>query len=169
MCQASVVNAYISCRMYINARYCTSTRILFARSRRRSGAYIFFDSLCLLPWHSEARKYPVEYHARSCNRSRLEYSSRERHSLVLRQCQFSKTSIGYVGDATPRRENCQEGDGVYDNEFLGDSITRRWNSIGICCERERLFFETMHLPFASPCVMQNLSRAITFCAKCINI
>lgn len=76
----------------------------YSRGRGGVPAYIFFYPFCLFLWHSEARKYPVEYHARSCNRSRLECSSRERHSLVLRQCRFSKTSIGYVEDATPRHE-----------------------------------------------------------------
>jgi len=107
---------------------------------------IFFDSLYLFPWHPEARKYPAKYHARSCNRSRLECSSRERYSLVLRHCRFSKMSIGYVGDATPRRGRAAAGAGVYDNEFLGDSITRRWNSIGICRWARTTFSEN----YASP-------------------
>lgn len=105
-------------------------------------ARIFFDSLAF--FHDTRRQENILRNiTRPCNGSRLECSSHERYSLVLRQCRFSKTSIGYVGDATPRRGRAAAGKPgeFYDNEFLGDSITRRWNSIGICRRARRLFLK----------------------------
>lgn len=65
---------------------------------------VFFYSLAFPPLPDTRRQENILRNiTRPCNGSRLECSSRERYSLVLRQCRFSKTSIGYVRDATPRR------------------------------------------------------------------
>jgi len=86
MCQASAVNAYISRRTYMaNARYCTSARILFARSRRRSGVYPFLILFAFLPdtrrrenilWNiTRARVTGAVWSARHANATRSSYVS----------------------------------------------------------------------------------------------
>lgn len=91
---------------------------------------------------TRARVTGAVWSARHANATRSSYVS----------AGFQKRRSGYVGDATPRRGRGlpEEGVGVYDNEFLGDSITRRWNSIGICRRaRTELFLKTMRPPSRS--------------------
>lgn len=168
MCHASVVNAYISREMYVaNARYCTSARILFARSRRSGVSFL----ILLLPFLlsltpggkkiscgiSHARVTGAVWSARHANATRSSYVS-----AGFQKCRSGTAETPRRGRAAAAREFMTTNSSV--TRSLGDG-TRS----GFVGERGTTFHERgcafLSLSFSHPLIFSFsplLSRSFTW-------